>query len=544
MEYRLFTWVKTLAVLLLILKLACSSVHPRALISPGGVPQEKAPEESRFSKVVLVERLDEPMELVVLSNGQVLFIELKGKLKLYDPASKTTTIVGNLEVYDQNEDGLLGMAADPDYDRNHYLYLYYSPEGPASINRLSRFVFENNRLDLSSEKIIIEIPVLRGCCHSGGSIAFGPDGNLFLSLGDDTPATKYSPIDERPTKNSQPADVQRSSANTNDLRGKILRIHIEKDGSYTIPEGNLFPKGTPGARPEIFVMGTRNPFRISVDQKTGALYWGEVGPDAGEDSVGLGPKGHDEINRAVRAGNYGWPYFVGNNKAYWDYDFDKQVSGKPFDPAAPVNNSPNNTGLQTLPPARNALIWYPYSESEEFPEVGKGGRNAMAGPVFYADMFAASEIKFPAYYNGKLFIYDWMRDWIMTVTMDAEGNYQHMERFMPGTTFSKPVDMQFAKDGSLYVLEYGTYWHAQNDDARLSRIEFSEGNRKPVAKAVMDKKAGAAPLAVQFSSKGSFDYDKGDKLHYEWSFDTGGIVQSRRKIQRLPLSGRVSTSLF
>jgi cytochrome c len=92
------------------------------------------------------------------------------------------------------------------------------------------------------------------------------------------------------------------------LRGKILRIHPESDGSYTIPEDNLFAKGTPKTRPEIYVMGCRNPYRISVDAETGILYWGEIGPDSGADGL-QGPRGYDEFNQAKKAGNYGRQYF-------------------------------------------------------------------------------------------------------------------------------------------------------------------------------------------------------------------------------------------
>jgi cytochrome c len=78
-------------------------------------------------------------------------------------------------------------------------------------------------------------------------------------------------------------DAQRTAANTNDFRGKVLRIHPEPGGGYTIPDGNLFPKGTQGTRPEIYVMGCRNPFRISVDAKRGWLYWGDVGQNTIDD---------------------------------------------------------------------------------------------------------------------------------------------------------------------------------------------------------------------------------------------------------------------
>src|SRR5690606_28992371 len=150
-------------------------------------------------------------------------------------------------------------------------------------------------------------------------------------------------------------------------------------GNYEIPEGNLFPEGTAKTRPEIYVMGNRNPYRISVDQKTGYLYWGEVGPDANNDSLDTrGPRGYDEINQARKAGFFGWPFFVGDNYAYRGYDYATGQTGERYNPERPENNSPNNTGLQLLPPAQPAFIWYPYAASPDFPQVGTGGRNAMA----------------------------------------------------------------------------------------------------------------------------------------------------------------------
>ncbi|RZS97995.1 cytochrome c [Cecembia calidifontis] len=486
------------------------------------------PEETRFTKVTLIERLDEPMEIEVLKDGRIIFIERKGKVRMFEPKTGLAKDIGFLRVYSEAEDGLLGLAKDPDFYNNNWIYLYYSPEREQSINRLSRFTLVDDILDLESEIIMLEIPHFRGCCHSGGSIEFDSKGNLYLSLGDDTTpfeSDNYNPIDERAGR-PENVDAQRSSSNSNDLRGAILRITPQKDGTYIIPEGNLFPVGTPNTRPEIYVMGNRNPFRISVDPKTGYLYWGEVGPDAQADSLRRGPRGYDEVNQAKSAGFFGWPYFIGDNKPYWYYDFEKQEAVFEYDPKAPVNNSPNNTGIKVLPPAQKAMIWYPYAESEDFPMVGSGGRNAMAGPVYYYDLFPNSEVKFPKYYDGKLFIYDWMRNWIFTVSFDKEGNYAGMEEFMPSTRFDKPMDMQFGPDGSLYILEYGTYWSAQNDDSGIYRIEFSAGNRKPVARANADKKQGSVPFKVSFSSEGSMDFD-GDQLEFEWDFYGDGKTISR-----------------
>ncbi len=231
----------------------------------------------------------------------------------------------------------------------------------------------------------------------------------------------YAPIDERPGRSDW--DAQKSSSNMNDLRGKILRIKPEDNGTYSIPAGNLFPANGSQGRPEIYVMGNRNPFRFSVDPETGWLYWGEVGPDAGADNPTFGPRGYDEFNQARAAGNFGWPYFIANNLAYREYDFATGISGPAFNPAAPVNNSPNNTGGQNLPPAQPAWIWYPYGASTAFPELGsRPGRTAMGGPVYHHDRASpASTRKLPEYFDDTLFIYEWSRNWIKEVKIDAGG---------------------------------------------------------------------------------------------------------------------------
>ncbi len=486
------------------------------------------PEDNRFTVEVLDKKLNEPMELTVLPDSRVVFVERRGKIRLYDPKHKKTNLLAHLSIYLGSEDGLLGVTKDPHFDQTNWLYFFYSPAGEKPVQRISRFTMSNDSLLLSSEKVLLEFPLLRACCHSGGSLAFGPDGNLFISVGDNTnpsASSGFAPLDERPDRIL--FDSQKSAANTDDLRGKILRITPMADGTYTIPEGNLFPKDGSSGRPEIYTMGNRNPFRIAIDPKTSYLYWGEVGPDAGVDSLHRGPKGYDEINQARKAGNFGWPYFIGDNKPYRPYNFATQQSGDLFDALAPVNNSVNNTGAKILPPAQKAFIWYPYIASPEFPETGQGGRTAMAGPVFYTDQFVSAPYSFPPYYDGKLLIYDWMRNWIQAVTMDKQGNYQKMEPFLPSRTFSKPVDMEFGPDGSLYILEYGAFWKSENEDSQLIRIQYHKNNRRPIARISADKTVGAVPLTVKLSSKGSFDYDKGDTLTFVWKLKDGTVISRR-----------------
>lgn len=495
--------------------------------TPVAVDYSKArPEENRFTKVILKEKLNEPMELSVLNDGRVLFIERHGAVRIYNNKTKVLKTIATIPVSTQYkdkegktseaEDGLLGLNKDPNFATNHWIYLYYS-DPVKSENVLARFTLVGDALDMNSKKKILSVPTQREqCCHTGGSIDWDKNGNLYLSTGDNTSPREvaYAPIDEREGKS--PWDAQKSSGNTNDLRGKIIRIKPNADGTYSIPEGNLFPKGTPLTKPEIYSMGHRNPFRISVDKKTGFVYWGEVGPDANDADSLRGPAGQDEVGQARTAGNFGWPFFIGDNKPYRYVDFATNKPGSFFNPDKPVNNSPNNTGMKELPPAKKAFIWYPYGESKEFPLVGSGGRTAMAGPVFYSDEFKNASRAFPKYYDGKLLIYEWMRGWIMAVTMDKDGNYQSMERFMPSYKFSNPMDMEFDANGDLYMLEYGSGWFTANDDARLVRIEYNGGNRKPALQVNADKLGGAVPFNVSLSADGTKDADN-DPLTYAWT---------------------------
>ena len=496
------------------------------------------PDIDRFSKISLsVGKFFEPTEMAILPDSDVLIAQRRGEIMLYKDATKELTQVATLDVYHQTldtpgvnaEEGLMGLQKDPNFATNNWIYVFYSPTGDKWVNRLSRFKFKDDTFDMSSEQVILDVDSQREiCCHTGGSIAFDGEGLLYLSTGDNsTPFNEkgvkyvnngYAPLNDIP--GHQQYDARRSSGNTNDLRGKILRIKVNEDGSYDIPEGNLFPVGTEKTRPEIYTMGHRNPYRISVDPKKGYVYWGDVGPDAREDSIGVrGPRGYDEMNQARSAGNFGWPLFIGDNKPYNAYNYETGENGAAFDPEKPINNSRNNTGLTELPPAQPAYMFYPYVDSPDFPQAGTGGRNAMAGPTYYADLYPGNQ-NLPDYYNEKVIIYDWMRGWMMAVTLFEDGSVNKMEPFASDIDVNNLIDMELGPDGKIYLLEYGSGWFSQNDDSGLGYIEYNSGNRAPVIdNMIVDHTSGKLPLSIK--AKVEARDREGDAMTYVWDLGNG-----------------------
>ncbi|MGH3005210.1 MAG: ThuA domain-containing protein [Gaiellaceae bacterium] len=495
---------------------------------------------ANYAKVTLDDNTSDPFELKIAADGRVFFIERGGAVKIFEPSTQQTALAGQLSVYTGQEDGLLGLALDPSFATNGWIYLYYArpgsvPCGPANQgastcgeNVLSRFTVDGNTLEPSSEQVLLEIETQRQeCCHAGGSLDFDGDGNLYVSTGDNTnpfASDGYTPIDERAGRSAW--DAQRTSANTNDLRGKLLRIHPEADGTYTVPAGNLFAPGTAQTRPEIYGMGFRNPFRFDVDPETGWAFLADYGPDAGSPDPDRGPAGHVEWNVIKESGNYGWPYCVGPNFAYHDYDFSTGQSGPEFDCAAPVNGSPNNTGLTQLPAAEQAQVWYSYGVSTEFPELGSGCACPMAGPVYHYDASSGSETKFPEYFDDTPFFYEWGRNYVKEFRLDSSGELLKINDHVPNFEFLRPMDMEFGPDGSMYLLEWGTGFGGANPDSGLYRIDYVKGSRSPIAEASADPDSGPVPLTVQFSSEGSRDPDPGDTITFAWDFEFDGTVDS------------------
>jgi glucose/arabinose dehydrogenase len=556
---------------------------------------------ANYERVTLSRSLGEPIDMAVLPDSRVLTTARGGQIRLTDPAQGTTTVVNTIDVYSNSEDGLQTITLDPAFEENGWVYLYYAPRVMGSpyptttptgsapntlpagadasywnqwlgYNQVSRFQWdaETNSLDLTTQQDIIRVEVQRGqCCHVGGDVAFDKDGNLLLSTGDNTPATTpgangFAPMNDRAGFNPG-FDSRRGSGNTNDLRGKILRIDVQADGSYTIPAGNLFAPGTAQTRPEIFVMGLRNPFRMDSDPVTGAITWGEYGPDAGTANPQRGPMGYVEWQSTTVPLNGGWPFCHGPNANYNDWDYELLVPGAFYDcDGTLVNNSPYNTGISVLPSATAPQLWYGDQPTHQpWPEFGSGGQGPMGGPTYRYDEDNPAATKFPEYWDGHSFMAEFSRDRVFVFSQDApDGPVTRIQDFLPNTALTaagmppwdNPIDVEFGPDGSLYVLDYGDGFFRPNPDSGLYRVDYVEGTKGPRVDLTASVTSGQGPLSVDFSAAGSTHPD-GLALNFAWdvegdgAFTPGGTDishvytvdgQYQARVQVTDTSGRVS----
>ncbi len=522
----------------------------------------------------------EPIGMAVLPDGRVLQTVRTGDLRLHDPAAGTSTVINTIPVYTHSEDGLYGPAIDRDFSTNRWVYLYYAPPlstpvGNAPVTspnpdawvpfegyfQLSRFKFVNEptpHLDLASEQQILRVPVTRGtCCHVAGEIQFDAQGNLWLTTGDDTNAggsDGYTPINDMappasPVYQNPAYDARRSAGNTNDLRGKLLRIKVHADGSYSIPPGNLFAPGTPGTRPEIYAMGLRNPFRLDLDEN-GVAYVTDYSPDARNPSPTRGPEGTGRMLVIREPGSYGWPFCSQPDLPYFDFDFATGTTGALFDCSAPVNDSRHNTGLSVLPATRDAQLFYtfnPVTPCPEaylddppgvcpylFPELGlnPGGVGPHGSAPYHFDRDLDSPTKFPEYYDDSIFFADFTRDLLREVRLDSQGQIFKINSLLNCGELPQPflcdnpMDVTWGPDGNFYLLTYGDGFFRANPDAKLVRFAYVRGARAPTAVLSVSPSSGQAPLTVSFSSAGSSDPDPGESITFAWDFDGDGATDS------------------
>ncbi len=397
-----------------------------------------------------------PDDISIDERGNVWIAELRGNIHRYDAESGETHLIAEIPTTDPTgiEHGVYGIETDPNfYAGEPYVYVFYA-EPNTFLNKLSRFEYRNDRLDLSTEHEILIVPTEPQCCHQAGDLEWGPDGTLYISTGDtgysgtrpdwEISEERIEAFQERYNLDgyhwSRIVDSERTSQNLSELRGKILRIN--KDG--TIPKDNPF-YGRPGVRWEIFAYGLRNPYRFKVDDRTGAVYMGVVGPDAQYD--------YDEYNVAYGGENFGWPRTVGT--LFY-----------------------NEWGPDMIEDFKPPMWEYTYRD---------GSRSATVGPIYRFD----GEGAFPEFLQDKVFVFDWSRRWIKygdvvdgTFQNDRESSVKRdpLEVNIPTQrltnvklfdqlTLTTPISMELGPDGSIYVAEFDGFWDP-GPNAQVTRYRW------------------------------------------------------------------------
>lgn len=424
----------------------------------------------------------------------IFFVERLGKVKYFDARTQQVTLAGTISVLANtslrccggaDDNGLMGIAVDPNYRVNRWIYVWYGPaQTDANANRrlrLSRFtITAQNTLDMNSEKILIDILTGRGeHRHAGGPMTFDAHGDLWVTLGQSGNDINY------PTANSQwsPTDSglnqEWGPSNTASLRGGIFRIHPDESATaqrrersgnygpgYTVPKGNFGEywaaqfesqgktalaqeyRDPAKVLPEVYVKGTRSPHSIGVHPTKQWLTWGDVNP----------PATADEINLFKNPVFGGMPYFYGNNTVV-------NYPNNTKNPNAPTNNSPMNSGVVELPPAMpGTMVGDP-----------RVGNVAITGPFYVYPQWLRNRDKLPPHFHNMFFHLSFQANRLSVNTVDtntaAITRTDRAEGLMLKRTLRSPLAARIGPDGALYILNYDGYYTTR--DPGIERVSYT-----------------------------------------------------------------------
>jgi glucose/arabinose dehydrogenase len=442
---------------------------PRPTAVPGLLPRG-------FSDEVVVSGLSWPTTFVNVPDGRIFIAEKSGVVRVYKNGALLPTPLIDISdrVNDYQDRGLLGMAVDPAFATNGFLYLLYTydddtlEDGESKTGRLTRYTVVGDTASPVSEVVLLGTQVGNACSdfpagadcipsdipsHSIGNLKFAPDGSLFVTLGD---ASHYEYVDDRALR----------AQDLDSLAGKLLRITRTGAG---VP-GNPFWTGDARAnRSKVWSYGLRNPYRFNVRPGTGIPYVGDVGWNQ-----------YEEINVATAGANLGWPCYEGpvRQEGYASREVCQ--------------------ALYAQGPAAVKMPLYSYDHS--------AGGAAATGGFFY------TSTDYPSSYWGAYFFGDYAQQWLRTLRVDENDN------LVPGsvTLFQSdtvvPVDIGPGAGGDLHYVAIF--------EGQLRRIRYTAGNTPPTAVASATPRSGYPPLLVRFSGAGSTDPD-GDALTFTWDFGDG-----------------------
>jgi glucose/arabinose dehydrogenase len=507
-----------------------------ALVAAGGAPARGAivfaATAPGFSTDLVVGGLPFLTAISFAPDGR-MFIALKsGVVRVYRNGTLLATPFVDISslVGDRHDRGLLGIAVHPEFPEQPYLYLLYTHD-PAGVTpdadgaRVAQLLrveadpaFDHDRaltgagsrvvlLGTNSTFANIGNPTngrdhtkpscmtgfsmagapVHDCIpsdensHTIGTVAFAPDGSLFASAGD---GSDYTNVDPRALR-SQMLDS---------LAGKILRI--DPLTGLGLPDNPFYQPGSPNSnRSKVWAYGLRNPFRTTIRPGTTEAYIGDVGWGTWE-----------EINTGKGA-NFGWPCYEGGVVSGGGNEGGNTTSRRQTSYESSGSTSAQCAALyaQGLGAVKRPVFAYNHSSDGAG---GSGGASANAGAFYTGTVY-------PAQYRDALFIADYNRRWVRYLRFDASGNAS-VHNFLTENSGIGMVQVVVGPDTNLYVVLY------RSSGSEVRRIRYTAGgNTPPTAVASATPTIGTAPLAVQFSSLGTFDPDA-QALALAWDFGDGG----------------------
>ena len=457
----------------------------------------------------LVSAVQSPTAMAFTPDGRMLVTTQPGVMRLRQPGSGSTSKTLNLsrKICSGGERGMLGVAVDPNFESNKYVYVYYThkkypkcrrgrPESKRNpVNRVSRFVMSGDNVRKSSEKVLVDnIPTPMGN-HNGGDIHFGKDGYLYVSVGDGG----------RDYKNDSGGAGENDAArDRNVLLGKILRVTrnggIPSTNPYTGKNsarcGTSFGERTAPAKETArrpFARGLRNPFRMAFD------------PDAAGTKFFINDVGQnrwEEINRGEKGADYAWNLCEGRHDNP-DRRGSVNCGSKPYTP--PIHEYSHNTGCSSI-----------------------------TGAAFVPDGV------WPDAYKKSYLYGDYVCGKIFKLTPKSGGGYSKTN-FLTGLGRGGPVAMTFGPNGK--TLYYTTY--TGGDGGQIRAISYTRGNRTPDARmGIVDGGPNYGPQDKehQFTAEGSADPD-GNELTYKWKFGDGATAAGRTASHTYSTEGKKTVTL-